>query len=129
MYTVHVQTSVRPQAKVELVPITTLEEHAALERAATGDRHRVIVPTHMAMRGSEVIGYVSAGVVPLLFGWVHTQKATPQETFKIWREAEAAMHGKGLSCLPVTDTSPLLKFAGKMGYDWLGTAHLHLKSF
>jgi len=117
------------QDVVQLVPVTD-ELRARLVAVAAADGfHRVIHPTHAAVRGGAVIGYVSCGAAALLFGWMDTRTATARESFTVWRNAEAIMQRAGhrIVCLPCEAQSPFMPFVSKLGYETLGAARFNLK--
>ena len=117
-----------PNAKppVQVVPLTPALA-AAVQRAAAGDRHGVIHPSHAVVRGADVVGYGSLGTVPMFFAWLHTQQMSAPETFRAWAQAEKILAGRGPVCMPCTADSPLLPFVEKKGYARIGTAHLFIK--
>ena len=118
---------------VELVPFRPLAHGMALAYAAESDRHQLIVPTHVVMKGGEIIGYGSLGAVKMFYAWMHTRKATPRDSFTAWRLAEQAMSDVNspdrspLVCMPCEASSPFAPFLAHKGYRVLGTAQITLK--
>jgi len=114
-------------SEIHLEPYSPPRHAAALAAAATADNHRVIAPTHVAVRGTdECVGYASLGGQRLFFAWLDSKKLVARESFAAWRQAEVVAAGMGL-CLAVSPNSPLLPFVERMGYERLGPAILFLK--
>jgi len=100
-----------------------------LAYAAMTDHHQIIAPTHVVLKGEEVIGYGSLGAVPMMFAWMHSRRATPRDSFTAWRLAEAAMRQRGIPavCMPCEASSPFAPHLARQGYEILGTAQITMK--
>ena len=100
---------------------------ARLKAAAAEDNHhRLIYPTDVVIdRQNQVVGYCSAGNLPMFFAWMHSQ-APARDTFEAWHLAQDLMKGRQ-HCLAIQGHSPLLPFVERMGYERLGEAILYLR--
>jgi hypothetical protein len=112
-----------------LVPLTTVEQFKALQAYAAQDGHIVVCPSHLVMKGSQIVGYGSIGSVPMLNTWVHSKHVNKFESLRLLREAETmlAEGGAKFVILPVAASSPFRKFVGKLGYTTLGDASYNIK--
>lgn len=117
--------------KVQLITLTPALRAELLKAAAADDGHGVIEPTHAVLRADAVIGYVSLGVVPMLYAWMDRNRATARESFTVWDLAEQHLKRAGHKsvCLPVESNSPFAPFTAKRGYQNLGVANFNLKTF
>jgi hypothetical protein len=112
-----------------LRPLTTREELIALERSATADNHCVIAPTHLVVRGGDIVGYASLAGVPMLNVWVDSKLVRARESAYLLNAAENILAGSGhrkvlLPCSTDSRFHPLIE---KLGYSRLGTTTLNLK--
>lgn len=127
MYSI-AQQDERP-VRPELLPATAAwlpQIHAA---AQADGGHAVMKPTHVAVRGKQVVGYGSLGALPMMFAWLDTKQLSARESFALWRAAEEQLKGRGQVVVPCGTDSPLLPFMEKLGYKKLGTAHIFVKEF
>ena len=115
-------------SEIQLLPMH-LDQLPKLTAAAAEDRHVPMHPTHLVMRGREIVGYASLAAVPMMFAWLHTTKLRGPESFRAWRLAEEEMRRRGVKavCLPCTHESPLLPFMERRGYKGIFDARIHLK--
>lgn len=114
-----------------IVPITSQAQIDSLAKIAAGDGHRVLMPTHLIIKGDQVLGYASlAAIVPLMPGaqphavqvhvWFHTQRCHSRDSFHVINALEniARCAGGGARTLivPCTKESPFFKQMSGMGY-------------
>jgi hypothetical protein len=120
--------SKRPE--ILLRPLSPGQCPALVEAARADGNHAVIDPTHVVMRGDEIVGYGSIGRVRMFYAWLDTQKLSGMESFNAWRQAEMEMQRLGgpIAC-PCKLTSPLLPFMERKGYKPLGDVRLFRKEF
>lgn len=112
-----------------LVPLTTVEQFKALQDCARQDNHIVVCPTHLVVKGEQIVGYGSVGKVPMLNCWVHSKHVNKFESIRLLREAETMLADRGAEfvILPVAKESPFRKFVKKLGYIVLGEAGYNIK--
>ena len=119
---------------VELVPLTDALR-AQTAAAAAADGHGVVAASHAVIRTARgdarptVVGYMSLGVVPMLFVWLDSRQVTPRETYAAWRLGADHLQGRGPVCVPCTEASPLRPYLERLGGQRVVTAHLYLKQF
>jgi len=113
----------------QVVPLTTQEQYQALLCAAAEDHHTVVGPTHIVVKGGQVVGYGSLGAVPMLNVWVHSAHVNKFESVRLLRQAESMLAALGarMVILPVDENSPFRKYVTKLGYKNLGNASYNLK--
>lgn len=117
-------------SEIMVLPLPLAQLPALTEAARADGNHAIIDPTHVIMRGGEIVGYGSLGRVRMMYGWLDTNKLKGPESFNAWRQAEAEMRKLGGPvCLPCTLTSPLLPFMERKGYRPLGDVRLFRKEF
>lgn len=114
----------------EIRPLKDSAELELLKAQAAEDGHRVIFPTHVFVRGSQVIGYASLmACVPLVPGampqavqvnvWFSTREFHPRESFYVINALECIAR---CSCVartlivPCTKESPFFAHMAGMGY-------------
>lgn len=114
-----------------LKPISSREELEALERAAAADNHSVLAPTHLVVRGGDIVGYASIGGIPILNVWVDSQRVKARESAYLLNAAEnvAAATGVRRILLPCSQESPFHPLIEKLGYTRLGVTSLNVKGF
>jgi hypothetical protein len=121
----------RPQFEMlpRVVPISNPEELQILERVAASDNHRVIAPSHIVVKGGEIVGYGSIGQIPMVNVWLHSQRVKARESLALLNLAEniAALAGFKVICMPCAEDSPFLPFMERFGYESLGKSTFNLK--
>lgn len=112
-----------------LVPLTSVEQFMALERAAGKDQHVVVCPTHLILKGDEIVGYASLGNVAVLNTWVCRGRVNKHESTRLLKEGERMLGQQGFEwvCLPVAKESPFRKFVKRLGYIVLGESGYNIK--
>lgn len=113
---------------LQFVPLTAALLPRVQAAAAADGNHATIHPTHVALRGDEVVGAGSLGRVRLFLPWLHSTRLRPAEVFDLWRRAEAEMkRQRGPIALPCVPGSPLRRYVERMGYQDYGDVRLYLK--
>ena len=108
-----------------------LEDLPALQQAAAEDDHCVIAPTHLILKDSEIVGYMSICATPVVNAWVSTKKVKARDSITLLSVAESLAESKGekrviLTCAQGSPFYPLME---RFGYKRLGYTSLNLKSF
>ena len=115
--------------RVQLRPIRP-GELAGLVAAAREDAHECVLPSHVVLKGGEIIGYVGlVHHVCLANVWMHSQKAGPLDSLAglTALEALAAEHGGRVIVMPCDTKSPYYGKLGKLGYATLGESTITMK--
>lgn len=126
--TIFLEAPVATRARI--VPLASHEDAQRLVGAAASDEHIVVAPTHLVMKGEEIVGYGSLGAIRLVNVWVHSRKVNKFESVRLLREAEEILrgHGAGVVCMPCDQKSPFRPFMPRLGYAPLGHALYCLKN-
>jgi hypothetical protein len=101
----------------------------AVQAAATRDDHVVLAPTHVVVRGGDIVGYGSLAAVPMLHVWLDSQRVKARESAMLLNMAEGILSAQGLRnvIVPCDPRSPFHPYMEKLGYTRLGTTTLNLK--
>src|SRR5262245_39589183 len=104
-------------------------EILALQEVADVDGHGVIAPSHLVMKGKDIVGYASIAQVPMVFCWVDSKRVRARESFHLLNTVEqvAGAIGNAAICLPCTEASPFRPYMAGLGYDQFGEAGFFLK--
>ncbi len=105
----HLMTRIR-QAKVDDLPV--------LQKMAIADNHAVIAPTHIIERNSQMLGYLSVGVIPTVIIWLDTDRANIRDSLAamdFWENAVADRGGANV-IIPCSEKSPFRSYVEKVGY-------------
>lgn len=114
----------RPVRREELGRLATLAER---------DNHALIAPTHVFEKGSELVGYASIGLVPLVLPWFDTQRCKAADSLYYINQMENLVanampdNGQNLMAVPVAQDSPFAPFIAKLGYVDAGGFRLTFK--
>jgi hypothetical protein len=102
---------------------------ADLQREAAADNHQALAPTHVMIRGDEILGYVSIAGMPMINFWAHSGKLHAGESLKMIETAEAVAQHEGcqLVCVPCAENSPFAQHMERLGFQKLGATVLYLK--
>lgn len=102
---------------------------AELLAKAQEDKHDLVAPTHVVMKGNEVTGYMSINNVPMVLSWLSTKAMTGRDSLSIINLAELIVAHMGWRsvCLPVDNDSPFHPLMEKMGYKKLADVTLFAK--
>ena len=108
------------------------EDVPALVRAAEADNHVVLAPTHLVVRGGEILGYASVGAVPLVLTWLDSKKVKARDMMYLVNLAEnmvgtAGQAQAGVVCVPCAEDSPIYPHMGALGYEQYGRVMFNLK--
>lgn len=104
------------------------ELYLQLQNKAAEDNHAVIAPTHLVLKGEEVVGYVSINNLPMVLAWLSTKEMKARDSFSIINMSELLVQEQGWRsvCLPIDDTSPFLNVMPSIGYRTLSTGKVNL---
>lgn len=111
-------------------PITDRAQLEPLVAEAARDQHRVIWPTHLAIKQGEIAGYASLGTVALVNLWSHSQRMTNRDSITLWREMEQKARAIGFQaiCVPCAEHSPFRPLMPRMGYGFVMESGFFIKS-
>lgn len=100
----------------------TPEDVPILQELAAADGHIVLSPTHVILKGEQMVGYVSSGSIPSVLVWMDTQRTAVRDSLAVenWFCNHLASIGARQLILPCTDKSPFQPFLKRVGYHSLG---------
>ena len=121
---------------VPLKPRTPEEAQAfpvrlqALQAKAAADQHPVIAPTHIMMKGEEIIGYLSLGGMPVVQAWFDSRHKHPADSLKMIEHGETIFREQGVRVFAIccADNSPFQPHMERLGFSLLGTTQLWVKN-
>lgn len=101
----------------------------ALEQAAAADEHDVVSPTHVMVRGDQIIGYLSLGGLPVVQAWFDSKSGHVLDSLKMIEMGEAIFDSQGVKqyCVGVADNSPFAPHMERLGFKKLLTNTLWVK--
>jgi hypothetical protein len=103
----------------------------ALRSAASADQHTVLAPTHLVIKGDEIVGYGSLGGLPTLHLWLDSHKVHAADSLRLLETAEALLADKNVRqvLVPCSEQSPFAQHMERLGFKKLGTTTLFTKEF
>jgi hypothetical protein len=103
--------------KLQILPYT-LQDAEPLVAAAEADGHGVAAPTHVVFKGTQIIGYLSIGVVPTVLLWLDSKECHVRDSLIVMDYYEEYLKHHNVSgfLLPVPKTSPLQPYVEKVQY-------------
>src|SRR5688572_15550674 len=63
---------------------------SALNECAAADQHVAIAPTHLVLKGEQVVGYGSLGGMPTMHVWMDTRHTNALDSVRMLEHAEVA---------------------------------------
>lgn len=88
-----------------------------LKRNAEADNHAgVYCPTHVSIKGNEIVGYMSIGVIPIVLTWQHTEKVGPLDSLRLLGHVEGTLQQYKTFIFPCDPKSPYNRLLPKAGY-------------
>lgn len=117
-------------ARARLVALKDAETHRKLVNAAAQDQHLVIAPTHVMLRGEEIIGYLSLGALPVVQAWFDSKSGHVLDSLKMIEMGEAIFDSQGVKqfAIGVTEESPFAPHMERLGFTKLGSTVLWHKT-
>ena len=126
------------QQRAVLVPIKPRNQDEAealpakvqrLQQAAAADNHMVVAPTHIMMKGDEIVGYFSLNGLPTIRAWFDTKNKHAADSLKMIEHGETLVRETGapLYCIGVAEDSPFLPHMERLGFTKLGTQTVWIK--
>jgi hypothetical protein len=109
------------------------EEIEALRDLAQDDKHEVIAPSHVFIKGGEIVGYASIAQVPMVLPWFHTTRCHPADSHYFINQVENLIaecmpnNGQDLICVPFVPGSPFEPHIEKLGFVNAGKVNLAFK--
>lgn len=103
----------------EIVQIIPFEpKHAEeLKQNAEADEHSgVYCPTHVSVKGGEIVGYLSVGVVPVILTWQHREKVGPLDSLQLLGFVRGSLQQYKHHLFPCDPASPYNRLLPKAGY-------------
>jgi hypothetical protein len=123
----------KPLKLAERARLVTLKDNETARRlveAAAKDNHLVIAPTHVMMRGEQIIGYLSLGALPVVQAWFDSQCGHALDSLKMIEMGEAIFDTQGVKQFAVAcaEISPFMPHMERLGFKELGKTTLWVKT-
>ena len=101
----------------------------ALRAAAADDNHGVVAPTHVMVKGGEVVGYLSLGAMPTVHLWFDSKQAHASDSLKMMEMGELILQERGVRqyAIACAEESPFTAQMERLGYRKLGATVLWVK--
>jgi len=117
-------------ARARLVALKDNATAKRLVEAAAKDDHLVIAPTHVMMRGEEIIGYLSLGALPVVQAWFDSKSGHVLDSLKMIEMGEAIFDTQGVKqfAVGVQPNSPFAPHMARLGFVELGQTVLWHKT-
>lgn len=77
--------------------IVSKEQADALMQAVKQDSDNLDFPTHMVLRGDEIIGGISVGAIPFCTVWMDSEKCDAKDSFQMQSCIESVLNDRGIS--------------------------------
>lgn len=115
--------------RARLVPLKDNVTAKRLFEAAAADDHTVIAPTHVMMRGEQIIGYLSLGAMPVIQSWFDSKAGHALDSLKMIEMGEAIIASQGAVAyqVAVSESSPFAPHMERLGYKKVFTTTLWQK--
>jgi len=117
------------QARARLVAIKDNETVRKLFEAAKADNHLCIAPTHVMLRGDQIIGYLSLGGMPVVQAWFDSRSGHVLDSLKMIEMGEAVFDSQGGKqfMIAVDERSPFFPHMERLGFKPVMTTTLFHK--
>lgn len=108
--------------RARLVSIKDNETARRLFEAAQADHHVTIAPTHVMIRGEQIIGYLSLGGMPVVQAWFDSKSGHVLDSLKMIEMGEAIFDSQGVKgfCVGVSADSPFAPHMERLGFKNIG---------
>ena len=102
----------------------------ALQAKAGADAHCVIAPTHVLMKGGEVLGYFSLGALPTVQAWFDSNHKHAADSLKMIEHGETIFREQGVRMYAIccAEESPFTPHMERLGFRKLGTTVVWIKN-
>jgi hypothetical protein len=116
-----------PQSKEDALRLQDCIEQ--LTEAASADNHTVLFPSHVFVKGEEIVGYASVATMPVLNFWADSTKLHAADSVRMIEQGEAVCSHAGIRTMivPCAEDSPFAAHMERLGYTKLGTTVLYRK--
>jgi hypothetical protein len=90
----------------------------AIAQAAAADDHQCIAPTHVMVKGDQIIGYLSLGGMPVVQAWFDTKNPHVLDSLKMIEHGETALAEAGAQTymVAVSEQSPFRPHLERLGF-------------
>jgi len=115
--------------KTKTIRITTTEQIHALNDAAAKDNHIILFPSHLVVRGNNIVGYGSVCSMPVAHIWMDKQHAKANDSVFASRQLDQEMKRLGHKFFVTLchENSPFYPVMDRFGYQKLHPMTLFLK--
>lgn len=106
------------QERARLVALKDNDMVRRLGAAAQADNHLCIAPTHVMVRGEEIIGYLSIGGMPVVQAWFDSKSGHVLDSLKMIEMGEAIFDSQGGKqyMIAVSESSPFAPHMERLGF-------------
>lgn len=108
----------------------TLEDVlTTLQESARQDGHNVIAPTHVMVKGAEVIGYLSLAGMPTVYCWFDSKATKASDSIKMIEHGETVLREKNARhyAVAVGEDSPFAPHMERLGFSRVDKATIWIK--
>jgi hypothetical protein len=114
---------------IKVRPIRSNDELKQLIEIAAADNHVVIGPTHLLIKGDEIVGYMSLGGITHVHNWFHSEKGNAKDSLLAISQGEAILAQQGITNYIVAcdEESPFFGKMEKIGFTPLFNTNLYSK--
>lgn len=94
------------------------EEFETLSQRAKEDGHAAIAPTHVMLKGNDIVGYMSVNGLPCVLWWMDSKATGVVDSSRAIREMENALRFNGATgyLMPCMKDSPYYEHMERAGY-------------
>lgn len=101
-----------------------------LQTQANAEQHPVLAPTHVMMKGDEIVGYLSLAGLPMVQAWFDSQHKVASDSLKMIEHGETIFREQGVQAfgLCCAEESPFTPHLERLGFRKLGATVVWLKN-
>ena len=102
-------------AMLRLVEDNVDAEEIAKQARLNG--HSCPLPTHKVVKGGQIVGSISMGIIPVVLSWQHTELVNARDSVALLGMTESLMSQKWNTwIMPCSKTSPYYPLMSRFGY-------------
>lgn len=116
----------RDQAEAAALPAKLAQLN---DQAAADNHHVVIAPTHLMMKGDEIVGYLSLNGLPTVQAWFDSHHKHAADSLKMIEHGETVFREAGVRMYAIccAEESPFTPHMDRLGFKKLGTTVMWIK--
>lgn len=123
-----VLVSLKPRDQAEAAALPG--KLAALTAKAEADAHDVVAPTHLMVKGNDIIGYLSLGGLPMVQAWFDSHHKHAGDSLKMIEHGETVLREQGHRAFGICcmEASPFTPHMERLGFRKLGVTTVWVKA-